>query len=290
MSGIAKDKKKIYINVGAASNKLTNEDCSPYTIHYAHDTVALSKVTGSAILKRDGKSWFFLTADYVFGHSLEADASAVVKAKGGTVLGAVRHPLNTSDFSSFLIQAQGSKAQVLGLANAGADFSNAVKSAREFGIDKSMKVVGLLVQMTDVYSLGLKNAGGLLFADSFYWDQNDETRKFAKRFFDRTKKMPTALQAADYSATANYLNAVKATGTDDADKVMAYLKKTPISDFYGKGVIRKDGRYVHDMYLMQAKSPEESKGPWDLMKVVDTVSGEEAFLPVSESKCSLLKN
>jgi branched-chain amino acid transport system substrate-binding protein len=290
VSGIAKDKKKIYINVGAASNKLTNEDCSPYTIHYAHDTVALSKVTGSAILKRDGKSWFFLTADYVFGHSLEADASAVVKAKGGTVLGAVRHPLNTSDFSSFLIQAQGSKAQVLGLANAGADFSNAVKSAREFGIDKSMKVVGLLVQMTDVYSLGLKNAGGLLFADSFYWDQNDETRKFAKRFFDRTKKMPTALQAADYSATANYLNAVKATGTDDADKVMAYLKKTPISDFYGKGVIRKDGRYVHDMYLMQAKSPEESKGPWDLMKVVDTVSGEEAFLPVSESKCSLLKN
>ena len=193
----------------------------------------------------------------------------VVKAKGGTVLGAVRHPLNTSDFSSFLIQAQGSKAQGLGLANAGADFSNTVKSAREVGINKSMKVVGLLVQMTDIYSLGLKNAGGLLFADSFYWHQNDETRKFAKRFFERTKKMPTALQAADYSATANYLNAVKASGSDAADKVIAYLKKTPINDFYGKGVIRKDGRYIHDMYLMQAKTPEESKGPWDLMKVVD---------------------
>lgn len=290
VSGLAKERKRIYINVGAATNKLTNEDCSPYTVHWVHDTVALSKVTGSAILKRGGNSWYFLTADYVFGHSLEADASAVVKAKGGTVLGAVRHPLNVSDFSSFLMQAQASKAQVLGLANAGGDFTSAVKAAREFGINKSMKITGLLVQLTDIYSLGLKNAGGLLFADSFYWDKDDDTRKFGKRFFEKTKRMPTALQAGDYSAVWNYLNAVKAVGSDDADKVMAYLKKTPIKDVYSQGVIRKDGRYVHDMYLMQAKEPSESKGPWDLLKIVDTIPAADAFLPISESQCSLAKS
>jgi branched-chain amino acid transport system substrate-binding protein len=290
VSGIAREKKRVYMNVGAGSARLTNEDCSPYTVHYAYDTVALSKVTGSAILKQGGKSWFFLTADYAFGHSLEGDTTTVVKANGGTVVGAVRHPLNASDFSSFLLQAQASKAQILGLANAGGDFVNAVKAAREFGISKSMKMAGLLVFLNDVHSLGLQNTQGLLMTDSWYWDMNDETRKFAQRFFDKTKKMPSSLQAADYSATTAYLNAVKVAGTDDADKVMAQLKKAPISDFYAKGTIRKDGRFVHDMYLLQAKAPSESKGPWDLVKVLTTVPGEQAFTTPAESKCAAMKS
>lgn len=290
VAGIAKDKKRVYFNVGAGSARLTNEDCSPYTVHYAYDTVALSKVTGSAILDQGGKSWFFLTADYAFGHSLEGDTTTVVKAKGGNVVGAVRHPLNASDFSSFLLQAQSSKAQILGLANAGGDFVNAVKAAREFGITKSMKMAGMLVFLNDVHSLGLQNTQGLLMTDSWYWDMNDQTRKFAQRFFDKTKKMPSSLQAADYSATMTYLNAVKAAGSDDADKVMAQLKKTSINDFYAKGTIRKDGRFVHDMYLMQAKAPGESKGPWDLVKVLTTVPGEQAFTTPAESKCAAMKS
>ncbi|HJV63305.1 MAG TPA: ABC transporter substrate-binding protein [Albitalea sp.] len=289
VAGIAKDKKKVYFNVGAGSARLTNEDCSPYTVHYAYDTVALSKVTGSAILDQGGKTWFFLTADYAFGHSLEADTTAVIKAKGGTVVGSVRHPLNASDFSSFLLQAQSSKAQILGLANAGGDFVNAVKAAREFGITKTMKMAGLLVFLNDVHSLGLQNTQGLLMTDSWYWDMNDATRKFANRFYEKTKKMPSSLQAADYSATMAYLNAVKAAGSDDADKVMAQLKKTSLNDFYAKGTIRKDGRYVHDMFLMQAKAPSESKGPWDLVKVVATVPGDKAFTTPAESKCALMK-
>jgi branched-chain amino acid transport system substrate-binding protein len=290
VSGIAKEKKRVYINVGAGSARLTNEDCSPYTVHYAYDTVALSKVTGSAILKQGGKSWFFLTADYAFGHSLEGDTTTVVKANGGTVVGAVRHPLNASDFSSFLLQAQSSKAQILGLANAGGDFVNAVKAAREFGITKTMKMAGMLVFLNDVHSLGLKNTEGLLMTDSWYWDMNDQTRKFAQRFFDKTKRMPSSLQAADYSATMTYLNAVKAAGTDDADKVLAQLKSSPINDFYAKGTIRKDGRFVHDMFLMQAKAPGESKGPWDLVKVLATVPGEQAFTTPAESKCAAMKS
>jgi branched-chain amino acid transport system substrate-binding protein len=290
VSGIAKEKKRVYINVGAGSARLTNEDCSPYTVHYAYDTVALSKVTGSAILKQGGKSWFFLTADYAFGHSLEGDTTTVVKANGGTVVGAVRHPLNASDFSSFLLQAQSSKAQILGLANAGGDFVNAVKAAREFGITKTMKMAGMLVFLNDVHSLGLKNTEGLLMTDSWYWDMNDQTRKFAQRFFDKTKRMPSSLQAADYSATMSYLNAVKAAGTDDADKVLAQLKSSPINDFYAKGTIRKDGRFVHDMFLMQAKAPGESKGPWDLVKVLATVPGEQAFTTPAESKCAAMKS
>jgi len=290
VSGIAKDKKRVYFNVGAGSARLTNEDCSPYTVHYAYDTIALSKVTGSAILDQGGKSWFFLTADYAFGHSLEADTTAVIKAKGGTVVGSVRHPLNASDFSSFLLQAQSSKAQILGLANAGGDFVNAVKAAREFGITKTMKMAGMLVFLNDIHSLGLQNTAGLLMTDSWYWDQNDATRKFAHRFHDKTKKMPSSLQAADYSATMAYLNAVKAAGTDDADKVMAQLKKTPINDFYAKGSIRKDGRYVHDMFLMQAKAPSESKGEWDLVKVLTTVPGDQAFASPAESKCPAMKS
>lgn len=289
VSGLAAEKKRVYINVGAGTARLTNEACNPYTVHYAYDTVALSRGTGSAILDQGGKSWFFLTADYAFGHSLESDTANVVKSKGGTVVGSVRHPLNASDFSSFLLQAQSSKAQILGLANAGGDFVNAIKAAREFGIGKTMKMAGLLVFLNDVHSLGLPTTQGLLMTDSWYWDQNDATRKFAQRFFDRTKRMPSSLQAADYSAVTAYLNAVKAAATDNSDKVMAQLKSTPLNDFYAKGRIRQDGRYVHDMYLMQAKAPSESKGPWDLLKIVATIPGEQAFTTPAESKCPLMK-
>lgn len=289
-SKVAAEKKRVYINMGAGSARLTNEECTPYTVHYAYDTVALAKVAGKAMVQRGDKDWYFLTADYAFGHSLEKDSSDVVKANGGKVLGAVRHPLNASDFSSFLLQAQNSKAQVLGLANAGGDFVNSMKAAREFGIDKKMKMAGLLVFINDVHSLGLKNTEGLLATDSWYWDQNDETRKFAKRFFEKFKRMPSSVQAADYSATLTYLNAVKAAGTDEADKVMAQLKKTKINDMYAKnGYIRADGRMVHDMFLMQVKSPAESTKPWDYYKQVAVVPGDQAFTTPAESKCSLMK-
>ncbi|PIF73897.1 amino acid/amide ABC transporter substrate-binding protein (HAAT family) [Variovorax sp. 54] len=289
MAKVAQEKKRVFIVNGAGSSALTNEQCSPYTVHYAYDTVALAKGTGSAVIARGDKSWFFLTADYAFGQALEADASKVVKEKGGTVVGSVKHPLNTSDFSSFLLQAQNSKAQVLALANAGGDTINAIKAAKEFGINKSMKMVGLLVFVTDVHSLGLKNTEGLLLTTSWDWNLDDKTRAFGKRFFEKTKRMPTDIQAADYSATMTYLKAVQASKTVDADKVMATLKSTPIDDFYGKGVIRPDGRYVHDMYLMQVKSPAESKQPWDYYKVVQKLKGEEVFTTKAESRCALWK-
>jgi branched-chain amino acid transport system substrate-binding protein len=289
MAGVAKEKKRPFISIGAGSARLTNEDCSPYTIHYAYDTVALAKVAGSALVKAGNKSWYFLTADYAFGHSLENDASAVVKANGGTVVGAVRHPLNASDFSSFLLQAQGSKAQILGLANAGGDFTNAMKAAKEFGVTKTMKVAGLLVFINDVHSLGLANTEGLQLADSWYWNQDDASRKFAKRFFDKYKRMPSSLQAADYSAAMNYLETVKAAGTTDGEKVMAALKTHKYDDFYSKGTVRADGRMIHDMYLFQVKSPKESTTPWDYYKLVAKVPGDQAFTTVAESKCSLLK-
>jgi branched-chain amino acid transport system substrate-binding protein len=258
-------------------------------VHYAYDTVALAKGTGGAVVEQGGKSWFFLTADYAFGHALEADTSRIVKEKGGTVVGTVRHPLNASDFSSFLLQAQNSKAQILGLANAGGDTINSIKAAREFGIGKTMKVAGLLVFLSDIHSLGLKNTEGLLHTTSWYWDLNDETRKWATRYFDKTKRMPTDIQAADYSATMTYLKAVEAAKSTDADKVMEQLKKMPISDFYGKGQIRADGRYVHDMYLVQVKAASESKKPWDYLKVVKTLPGEQVFTTKAESKCALWK-
>ncbi len=289
MNKVAAEKKRVYMNIGAGTARLTNEECSPYTVHYAYDTVALAKGTGSAVVKQGGKSWFFLTADYAFGHSLENDTAAVVKANGGTVLGSVRHPLSASDFSSFLLQAQASKAQILGLANAGGDTINAIKAAKEFGITKTMKIAGLLMFINDIHSLGLKNTEGLLMTDSWYWDMNDDTRKFANRYFSKMKKMPSSLQAADYSAVSTYLKAVAAAKTDDPDKVMAELKKTKINDFYTKGYIRQDGRGIHDMYLMQVKSPAESKKPWDYLKVVATIPGEQAFTTVAESKCSMMK-
>ncbi|MDO9144414.1 ABC transporter substrate-binding protein [Rhodoferax sp.] len=289
MAKLAEEKKRPFFSIGAGSARLTNEACSPYTVHYAYDTVALAKVGASALVKAGGKSWFFLTADYAFGHSLEGDASTIVKANGGTVAGAVRHPLNASDFSSFLLQAQSSKAQVLGLANAGGDFSNAMKSAKEFGITKTMKPMGLLVFITDVHSLGLANAEGLQVADSWYWNQDDASRKFAKRFFEKFKRMPTSVQAADYSAASNYLKAVQTAGTTDADKVMSTLKSMKIDDFYNKGQIRADGRMIHDMYLYQVKSSKDSTTPWDYYTMIAKVPGDQAFTTPAESKCALLK-
>ncbi|MDR6537903.1 ABC transporter substrate-binding protein [Variovorax soli] len=286
---VAQEKKRVYFNNGAASSALTNEQCSPYTVHYAYDTVALAKGTGATVVEQGGKSWFFLTADYAFGHALEADTSRIVKEKGGTVVGAVRHPLNASDFSSFLLQAQNSKAQILGLANAGGDTINSIKAAKEFGIGKTMKVAGLLVFLSDIHSLGLKNTEGLLLTTSWYWDLNDNTRKWAARYFDKTKRMPTDIQAADYSATMTYLKAVEAAKTTDSDKVMEQLKKMQINDFYAKGQIRADGRFVHDMYLVQVKAPSESKRPWDYLKVVKTLPGDQVFTTKAESKCALWK-
>lgn len=289
MNDVAREKKRVFMVVGAGTSLLTNAQCSPYTVHYAYDTVALAKGTANAVVAGGGKSWFFVTADYSFGQQLEADAAQVVKAKGGTIAGSVKHPLNASDFSSFLLQAQSSKAQVLALANAGGDTINAIKAAKEFGVSKSMKVAALISFVTDVHSLGLKNAEGLLMTSSWDWNLNDKSREFGKKFFEKTKRMPTDLQAADYSATMNYLKAVQAIKTTDADKVMEHLKKTPINDFYASGSIRPDGRFAHDMYLMQVKSQAESKQPWDYLKVVSKLSGDEVWTTKAETKCSLWK-
>jgi branched-chain amino acid transport system substrate-binding protein len=290
MNTVAGEKKKVYINIGAGADAMTNEQCTAYTVHYAYDTMALARGTGSAVVKRGGKSWFFLTADYAFGKSLEKNTAAVVKAAGGTVAGDVLHPLNASDFSSFLLQAQSSKAQILGLANAGGDTVNAIKAAKEFGINKTMQLAGLLMFISDVHSLGLDATQGMYVTDSWYWNKDDATRKFSQRFFDKTRKEPTSVQAADYSAVTNYLKAVQAVGSTDADKVMAQLKKTKIDDFYTHGgYVRADGVMVHDMYLMQVKKPGESKAPWDYYNVVETIPGEQAFGTKAESRCSLWK-
>ena len=286
---VAQEKKRVYFNNGAGTSALTNEQCSPYTVHYAYDTVALAKGTGGAVVDRGGKSWFFLTADYAFGQALETDTTAGIKAKGGSVVGSVRHPLNASDFSSFLLQAQSSKAQILGLANAGGDTINAIKAAREFGINKTMKTAGMLVFLSDIHSLGLKNTEGLLHTTSWYWDLNDDTRKFAARFFEKTKRMPTDVQAADYSATTTYLKAVTAVKSTDADKVMAELKSMKIDDFYGKGQIRADGSFIHDMYLVEAKAPAESKKPWDYLKVITKLPGDQVFTSKADTKCATWK-
>ncbi|MDC8757814.1 ABC transporter substrate-binding protein [Janthinobacterium fluminis] len=290
MAKVAAEKKKVFVSIGAGSSRLTNEECTPYTVHYAYDTVALARGTGGTIVKQGGKSWYFLTADYAFGASLEKDTADVVKAAGGKVLGAVKHPLSASDFSSFLLQAQSSKAQILGLANAGGDAINSIKAANEFGLTKNMKLAGLLMFINDIHSLGLKTTQGMYLTDGWYWDLNPETRAWAKRYFDKMKKEPSMLQAADYSAAATYLKAVKALGNDDADKVMAHLKSTKINDMFTKnGEIRPDGRMVHDMYLMEVKTPAESKYPWDYYKVVATVPGAQAYVTKAETKCALWK-
>jgi branched-chain amino acid transport system substrate-binding protein len=288
MAKVAQEKKKPFIVIGAGSSALTNEQCSPYTIHYAYDTVALAKGTGGAVVRNGGKSWFFLTADYAFGHALQQDTTNVVKAAGGTVAGSVRHPLNASDFSSFLLQAQSSKAQILGLANAGGDTINAVKAANEFGITKTMKLAGLLVFINDIHSLGLKTTQGMYLTESWYWNQSPEARAWSRKFFDKFKRMPSSVQAADYSATMYYLSAVKTVNTDDADKVLDQMRKSKVNDFYAKGgYIRPDGRMVHDMFLMQVKAPDLSKEPWDYYNVVATIKGDDAFTTKAESKCSL---
>lgn len=290
MAKVAAEKKKPFISIGAGTSRLTNEECTPFTIHYAYDTVALANGTGAAVTKSGGKTWFFLTADYAFGTSLQADTSAVVAKSGGQVLGSVKHPLNASDFSSFLLQAQTSKAQILGLANAGGDTINAVKAANEFGITKTMKLAGLLMFINDVHSLGLKTTEGMYLTDSWYWNQSPEARAWSRRFFEKMKRMPSSLQAADYSATMHYLKAVEAAKTDDGEKVVAQMKATPINDFYTKGSIRKeDGRGVHDMFLLQVKSAKESTEPWDYFKVVTRIPGEEAFTKLADSKCPLVK-
>ena len=290
MAKVAAEKKKIFIAIGAGSSRLTNEECTPYTVHYAYDTVALARGTGGTIVKQGGKNWYFMTADYAFGHSLEKDTAEVVKAAGGKVLGSVKHPLGASDFSSFLLQAQSAKPQILGLANAGGDAINSIKAANEFGLTKSMKLAGLLIFINDIHSLGLNLTQGMYLTDGWYWDLNADTRAWSKRYFAKMKKEPSMLQAADYSAAANYLKAVKAIGTDDTEKVMAYLKKTKINDMFTQnGEVRPDGRMVHDMYLMEVKKPSEAKYPWDYYKVVTTIPGEQAYATKAETKCSLWK-
>jgi branched-chain amino acid transport system substrate-binding protein len=290
MATVAAEKKKPFISIGAGSSALTNANCTPYTIHYAYDTVALANGTGAAVTKAGGKTWYFLTADYAFGAALQSDTAAVVAKSGGTVKGSVKHPLNANDFSSFLLQAQGSGAQILGLANAGGDTINTIKAANEFGITKSMKLAGLLMFINDVHSLGLKTTEGMYLTDSWYWNQSPEARAWSRRFFEKMKRMPSSLQAADYSATMHFLKAVEALKSDDADKVMAKMKDTPIKDFYTTGTIRKeDGRGIHDMFLMQVKSQKESTEPWDYYKVVTRIPGDEAFTKLADSKCPLVK-
>ena len=285
MAPVANEKKTPFIAIGAAGASLTGKDCNPYTIHYAYDTTALANGTATTIVKQGGKDWFFLTADYAFGTQLQDSASRVVTANGGKVLGSVRVPLSTADFSSYLLQAQGSNAQVIGLANAGADFSNSLKAAKEFGITQTMKPAALLAFLTDVHALGLDTAQGLYFTTSWYWDLDDKTRAFAKRFMAKMGgKAPTDTQAAVYSAVLTYLNAVKAAGTTDSDKVMAELRKAKINDMYTTGGhIRSDGLMEHDMYIVQVKTPAESKAPWDYLKIVQKMPGLEAFGPVSDT-------
>ena len=290
MNNVAKEKKIPFIAIGAAGASLTGKDCTPYTVHYAYDTTALANGTAKTMVAQGGKKWFFLTADYAFGYQLKDAAAKVVEANGGKVVGEVRVPLSTSDFSSYLLQAQASGAQVLGLANAGNDFSNSIKAADEFGIARTMKPAALLAFVSDIHSLGLKAAQGLYLTTGWYWDLNDKTRAFAKRYFAKTQREPTMNQAAYYSATLTYLNAVKAAGTTDPDKVMDELRKAKIDDmFTDNGKIRTDGLMEHQMYIMQVKTPEESKYPWDYYKLVQTMSGEEAFGKLADSTCPLAK-
>ncbi len=286
---VAKEKNGIAIVNGSGSSRLTGEACTPNSIHYAYDTYALATGTAKALIGQKLDSWYFLTADYAFGHSLEADAMQVVKASGGTVVGAIRHPVDVSDHSSFLLQAQASNAKVVALAGSGKGFVNAMKAASEFGLTGKQKIAGLLVWDTDIHALGLKQAQGLVLTTAFYWDRNEATRAWAKRFYDKMKRMPHMGDAGDYSSTMHYLKAVQAAGTDDASAVMAKMREMPINDFFAtNGHIRADGRMVHDMYVYQVKAPSESKYPWDYLTLLKTIPGSEAFRPLAESKCPLI--
>jgi branched-chain amino acid transport system substrate-binding protein len=290
MASIAKEKKIPFFAIGATGASLTGKDCTPYTVHYVHDTTALGNGTATAILDEGGKTWFFLTSDYAFGTQLQEAAAQVVTANGGKVLGAVRVPIAAPDFASYLLQAQSSGAQVLALANAGSDFTNSLKAAEEFGLFKTMRPAALLAFISDIHALGLETAQGLYLTAAWYWDLNDKTRAFAKRFFDKMGAEPTMTQAGYYSATLTYLNAVSAVGSSDADKVMDELHKTKIDDmFTDNGVIRADGLMQHDMYVMQVKKPSESKYAWDYYRVVKKIPGEQAFGKLADSTCPLVK-
>ncbi|WP_342730641.1 ABC transporter substrate-binding protein [Bradyrhizobium sp. B117] len=295
VNNVIKEKNGVYINSGAATSDLTNAQCSPNTVHWTYDTYMLAHTTGQALVKAGGDSWFFLTADYAFGAALERDTTAVVTANGGKVVGGVKHPLNTPDFSSFLLQAQASKAKIIGLANAGGDTTNSIKQAAEFGIVKGgQKLAALLLFLTDVKAIGLETAQGLNFTETFYWDMDDKTRAFSKRFSEKMKNNapPTMVQAGVYAGVRHYLKALEALGGNPHDgvKVVEKMKSMPTEDdLFGKGEIQPNGRTIHNAYLFEVKKPSESKGPWDFYKLVGTVPGDQAFTPLSESKCALLK-
>jgi branched-chain amino acid transport system substrate-binding protein len=292
VTNVAQEKNKIAIVNGSGSSRLTGDSCTPNSIHYAYDTYALGQGTGKALIKEGLNSWYFLTADYAFGHALEADTSGVVKANGGTVVGAIRYPIDTADHSSFLLQAQASKAKVVAIAGSGTTFINAVKSAKDFGLTDGGKqtIAGLLVWITDIDSMGLNAAQGLVLTNGFYWDRDEETRAFSRKFFAKMKRMPHMGDAGDYSSTMHYLNAIKAAGTDDAKIVMTKMREMPVNDFFAKnGRVREDGRFIHDMYVYEVKKPSESKYAWDYYKLRAVIPGDEAFRPLSESKCPLVK-
>jgi len=285
---LSKEKKKIDIVVGAATSRITGDACTPYSFHWAYDTRALAVGTGGALVKSGGDTWFFLTADYAFGYALEKDTSDIVTANGGKVVGSVRVPLNSSDFSSFLLQAQSSKAKIVGLANAGLDTTNSIKQAAEFGIVKGgQKLAGLLMTLSEVHGLGLEAAQGLVLTEGFYWDHDDKTRAFGEKFMKRTGHMPSMIHAGTYSATISYLKAVKAAGSKDSEAVAKKLKELPVDDVFAKGKVLENGRMVHEMYLFEVKAPKESKGPWDYYKLLGRIPGDQAFASVSESGCTI---
>jgi branched-chain amino acid transport system substrate-binding protein len=288
---ITREKNKIHLNSGAASSDLTGPQCSPNTIHWAYDTVQLANVTGGAMVRQGGDTWYFLTADYAFGHALERDTTAVVQKNGGKVIGSVKTPFPSNDFSSFLLQAQASKAKVIGLANAGGDTVNSIKQAAEFGIVQGgQKIAGLLMFVNDVKALSLKTAQGLVFSETFYWDADDDTRAWSKRFMDRIGRMPNMTNAGVYSSVIHYLKGVAATKSKDSQTVLAWMKANPTDDpLFGKGSIRQDGRKIHDAFLLEVKKPEESKGEWDLLKIVAKVPAEQVWRPLADSPCPLVK-
>ncbi|WP_315771152.1 MULTISPECIES: ABC transporter substrate-binding protein [unclassified Bradyrhizobium] len=288
---MSKQFEKLMIVTDAASSDITGKSCSPYTVHWTYDTYGNAHTVGSAIVKNGGNTWFFITADYLFGHSIERDTGDVVRAAGGTVVGSARHPLNNQDFSSFLLQAQASKAKIIGMANGGGDTINTIKQAAEFGIVAGgQNLAGIVMFISDIHSLGLKLAQGLIITEAYYWDLNDRTRAFGKKFFERMKRMPTMNQAATYSATLHYLNAVKAAGSRDTKPVLAKMRETPVRDaFTDNGVVREDGRMVHSMFLFEVKKPEESKGPWDYYKVLAEVPGDQVFRPMKDGNCPYVK-
>lgn len=289
MSAVAAEKEKLFISTGAGTSALTNEQCNPYTIQYTYSTSALAKGTGAAVVKNGGDTWFFVTTDYTFGHALERETSEVVKEAGGEVLGTVRVPLALSDFSSFMLQAQGSGAKILGLANAGGDFVNAIKTASEFGLNDTMNPVGLTVFLLDIHTLGLDVTQGMYFTTPWHWNQSEEATAWSNRFEEKIQRKPTYIQASNYSAVQAYLKGVVETGTDDATTVMAWLKANPVNDFFvDNGVIREDGRMMNDMTLLQAKKPSESTGPWDYHTAISTLSAEDIYGPLSESTCKFV--